>query len=215
MVRCNGHTVGNPSLPKLAECIGINRNVWSANAKTDEERFEERVEWYLARAHDQNRDDAESYARRKTRTGMYRETPLLDRLETITASLESDGSGGGMSNIHRFHNLRTKEMLIYGWETKSRAEVDFTELQSPMRRLRVSDGSSYFHILLTGTDYVVEISQLPKQQLKLVMVFDQDPFLARVDNIIEFRNKYEERYEQLVKILEHVGLDLTDWHITP
>ena len=27
VVHCNGHTVGNPSLPKLAECIGISRNV--------------------------------------------------------------------------------------------------------------------------------------------------------------------------------------------
>ncbi len=27
IVHCNGHTVGNPSLPKLAECIGISRNV--------------------------------------------------------------------------------------------------------------------------------------------------------------------------------------------
>ena len=27
VVQCNGHTIGNPSLPKLAECIGINRNV--------------------------------------------------------------------------------------------------------------------------------------------------------------------------------------------
>ena len=27
VVHCNGHTVGNPSLPKLAECIGIARNV--------------------------------------------------------------------------------------------------------------------------------------------------------------------------------------------
>ena len=27
VVRCNGHTVGDPSLPKLAECIGISRDV--------------------------------------------------------------------------------------------------------------------------------------------------------------------------------------------
>ena len=27
VVHCNGHTVGNPSLPKLAECIGISRDV--------------------------------------------------------------------------------------------------------------------------------------------------------------------------------------------
>ena len=27
VVHCNGHTVSNPSLPKLAECIGISRNV--------------------------------------------------------------------------------------------------------------------------------------------------------------------------------------------
>ena len=27
VVQCNNHTVGNPSLPKLAECIGISRNV--------------------------------------------------------------------------------------------------------------------------------------------------------------------------------------------
>ncbi len=27
VVNCNGHTVSNPSLPKLAECIGISRNV--------------------------------------------------------------------------------------------------------------------------------------------------------------------------------------------
>ena len=27
IVHCNGHTVSNPSLPKLAECIGISRNV--------------------------------------------------------------------------------------------------------------------------------------------------------------------------------------------
>ncbi|QDU89042.1 Thioredoxin reductase [Pirellulimonas nuda] len=33
VVRCNGHTVGDPSLPRLAECIGINRNV-------DQQRFD-------------------------------------------------------------------------------------------------------------------------------------------------------------------------------
>ena len=27
VVHCNGHTIGNPSLPKLAECIGISRDV--------------------------------------------------------------------------------------------------------------------------------------------------------------------------------------------